>query len=1615
MAEIEVPIFLHPHLFWIFEKKNNLTRHEIGLELAKKYESCNYNEEKFDVGEVVAVRSNATWCRAIIEDICDGKNRYEVWLMDYGHLFMTNSVYKLDKQLKKKPALVRQASLYNVVFIDEAFSLEESCITISKKSVPNAGATANALQFLKDYTLFFIKDKEVNGILFGDILYKKNLKKSFLTKTLIDKNLMVEDKELFLKVEQSRIFDKDFHIQALRQRSKMHRKDGYNLDLTVLFGEIFTRSTARGISLSGYSESENESENTNTLSKTNEFMKKLHRKLEARRHHTESCTEEEIELDDKSEPICILEQSKGCTRSAQLKNILNRKKKLLQKDSSISDSEIKLNPALADLSSSSSIQSTKISSRLSALKQKCAKRQSNIDSSLFSDVESVTSSETTGTAGKNSLSSVIAESKKAKVHMRSQKSTTNVTNVTYSEKKIISKSNIDAPAQLSSEKSDVEWCEKHKKQENEGSQMVIKPFCDCSDCKHWSTSDDWSQRENFKGECKIKEVKTERPGGLLIKRQREGTIKLSSINYRAMTKLDKSASYKLLVHAIFLPAPIEHLSEAPFNSIVHRSMKNLGYKSARKIQTYIWPAIVRGYNVCYVHRKKTGKTLAYLSPICSFLLDKEMRYSDLKKGGPIVLILASNSAQCEEIYDLASRLFDGSGSRRPKVLLVSYPFTHINMSSVDMLITIPSVFLELLKKNATNLKRLCHFVLEDADILLDKFRNEIKSTVDVVESMLSHRHTTHTVQMIMSAEHWSLKVENFVKKLTDIPLVCIGDYFEAAIYGGVTLKLKFLESKAKRDAVVDILSNKWKYLKSIVFCNSDDEIKLLKVSLELSSITCIAITSDLSVEDILQQEANWELTSGEDNKVLICTDQMLHTNLSITSVVLIIHYSLPEKWTSFIKRFSCLLENCKTPLISNDDKLSCETYILTDELCQNQIPKLMSLLKTYNVPMKEYEELSNGILRQQEESKVAGHVPICVNLKQFGYCHVDKCLNRHIFDCDLDTKSLLPKNGCVKFKILELGDVNHLKVNIIQHTDIKGNKTEFRDKNNINDQKLTSHLCGEKTKAEAVVKGVSYAFWDTEEFDDMFRECLVEEVSDDNVNILVKENGRRMLVSKSKIFELPEELKKNSEGDLSSVEIIIANLKPPYKDVNFSARAFLKLQRTIEDLKYDDNVFVGNICLQLGNTIWVDDITEEVDVFEKNIIKTDVTKKIMAEKLAERNADHMTTLYTLCKDAGIKLPNYNSVLCKKATIVEAPQVAPQWAFLEVENCNQVVFSCAVSPEDFYVRLEKFLVLLVNLEKDIDEIVKRQGSKRNFTVIPGNYYLAFDSEENKFYRALVKQVENGEALCFSVDYGDENVVKLEDIRFLPNHLITKLPFQAIHCKLHGLKAIDGEWPAEAIDVFYEKYSFYNDSNVFKTLYAKCMYYEKGNFRGQSRFSILLKDASIEKPIILNQLLLDCGWADMIANVHFNDFDIPMKNPISDDENSPLEQESDGVEEAKDILKTTELVESNEVGYGNSINYKNDSELVCYFGNSDEEDDQFMAFMNELMNSVKATSEDVSTVKSTLPAIEAAPFEVDYNTPDVYWSQTKDSIQLVIKLPNVQTYKLTVVKSRMLNFL
>lgn len=83
----------------------------------------------------------------------------------------------------------------------------------------------------------------------------------------------------------------------------------------------------------------------------------------------------------------------------------------------------------------------------------------------------------------------------------------------------------------------------------------------------------------------------------------------------------------------------------------------------------------------------------------------------------------------------------------------------------------------------------------------------------------------------------------------------------------------------------------------------------------------------------------------------------------------------------------------------------------------------------------------------------------------------------------------------------------------------------------------------------------------------------------------------------------------------------------------------------------------------------------------------------------------------------------------------------------------------------------------SLQDEINAVVKKPLYPKNVTLQVGKCVLAKSKDEDEFFRALVLDIkDDGYISCLYVDRGDVQDVNKEDIRYISNQLITKLPFQ-----------------------------------------------------------------------------------------------------------------------------------------------------------------------------------------------------------------------------------------------
>ncbi|KAJ8972982.1 hypothetical protein NQ317_019013 [Molorchus minor] len=704
--------------------------------------------------------------------------------------------------------------------------------------------------------------------------------------------------------------------------------------------------------------------------------------------------------------------------------------------------------------------------------------------------------------------------------------------------------------------------------------------------------------------------------------------------------------------------------------------------------------------------------------------------------------------------------------------------------------------------------------------------------------------------------------------------------------------------------------------------------------------------------------------------------------------------------------------------VSLNSKIKCQTVVFCDEECEEQMFKFFTFIDQTDLKYRlsdKFKQFSEGIRKDQEQKKLRHQVALCENLKLFGTCSFPSCPLRHILDGNTGVSNHLPRSGKIKFKIVYIQDVTTYSIELLQHVDTDNKVHEFDHLTDVT-QELTDLMSFSKKSIVNPVVGHVYAYYDDSE--NVYYRCDLLEIDNECVRIKLIDRGTILnIVSVTRLYRLPKEFKDNVKPR-KIYDAVLANILPPHKDECFSARSFFHLKTLLEKHDYKNIILTGEVHLQLENTLWLLNVYQEVVLSDRVIPSLQLSRTILQMKLAICNNDHLRRLYTLCDSADIEVPKYERSSVE--TVNEKVEIEPQWAHLDME-VNEVVLSAAISPDEIYFRLNKYS----DLKKFKGPLKKPKYPKLNDVEI-GTICLAKDPE-GEYSRVIVQNIDADKALCFFVDFGDEIAVEISELKHIHKEFITKLPFQAIQCRLHGVKPILNDWQNDVVDILYD-YAMEPYTDIFRTLYIKpCLKEENSLLPRQKRYSVVLKDGFGEKKVLVNNLLIECGLAGSDPEEEITNFDIP--------ESAAEVTDSDDCEEVvNDICRKTEKIEEifSSTVIGRIIEILSDylqhltkiSDSPIEKGQSYEpdnakenndlnEDDlelfliQPMEFFNQVIFSGENRNGQSNNLE--LPKIEAAA-PVNYCTPDVLWSQTEKTVKLDIKITDVKEYNLTLTKKQ-----
>lgn len=439
---------------------------------------------------------------------------------------------------------------------------------------------------------------------------------------------------------------------------------------------------------------------------------------------------------------------------------------------------------------------------------------------------------------------------------------------------------------------------------------------------------------------------------IIHKAELEVEMNLKNIN------LDKaivcaSDVHRVLVHGNFLSKPIDKIEEVNFSENIYKSMKAMNFKVFR-IQAYSWRHILDGRSMVIVNAESSGQTFSYLPAILNTVADDCECIVDEPMCGPSCVIIVRSSREVESLYNISKKLLSLNS---PVKILKAFGNNDENtvvhlMNGCDIFITTPPCFDRLNTISYVNLfdiKRIKYLIFDGLDSMLKLWQTEV--SLIIKKCTRGTKHPEENPQIIVTSNVWHHQIKTFMS-LSCQPVVCIGNYIEAAVYAGSKFALEkcvTIEEKALK-LCYRLKDESYKYRRTMVIVNTQTEIVQLVKYLQSYSINFSIVDDNSTREDIASKNTTWGCEVTGKFSLMIVIDNVV-PQITLNSVQYLYHFSLPSTWTMFSYRFTVSYDYYLKQLDSKDenpDRLPCTTILLDDENL-NEIPRLIDFLSTHRL------------------------------------------------------------------------------------------------------------------------------------------------------------------------------------------------------------------------------------------------------------------------------------------------------------------------------------------------------------------------------------------------------------------------------------------------------------------------------------------------------------------------------------------------------------------------------------------------------------------------------------------------------------------------------------------
>lgn len=321
---------------------------------------------------------------------------------------------------------------------------------------------------------------------------------------------------------------------------------------------------------------------------------------------------------------------------------------------------------------------------------------------------------------------------------------------------------------------------------------------------------------------------------------------------------------------------------------IQRALESQGYTKPTPIQEQAIPHLLQGKDLLGCAQTGTGKTAAFAIPILQNIANQKTNKKDKPKIKALIISptreLAIQIGDSFKTYSSNLKVFTsvvyGGVSQHPQ--------TKQLRRGVDVLVATPGRLLDLIKQGHIKLNDVEHFVLDEADLMLDMgMIDEVKR---IVKYIPEKRQT-----MLFSAT-MPAAIENLTKALLKDP-VKVEVTPGASTTERIQQEVYFVDNSNKTNLLIHVLKDN-EIESAIVFSRTKHGADKIVASLGKAGIQAQAIHGNKSQK---QRQRALDNFKQRKTRVLVATD-IAARGIDIADLSHVINYNLPEVPETYVHR-----------------------------------------------------------------------------------------------------------------------------------------------------------------------------------------------------------------------------------------------------------------------------------------------------------------------------------------------------------------------------------------------------------------------------------------------------------------------------------------------------------------------------------------------------------------------------------------------------------------------------------------------------------------------------------------------------------------------------------------